>query len=138
VAQPVPPAAQPSPSAAAAPQAAPSPPPAEAAADTRPQLEALVAAYASAIEARSVPEIRRLYPGMTGPQQKAWEQFFSRARAVKVRLSIAQLDVNGATADLTVTGGLEYVADGLTQHQPMRFQATVAQLTEGWRLRTLR
>jgi len=138
VAQPVPPAAQPAPSAAAAPQAAPSPPPAEEPADSRAQLEALVAAYASAIEARSVPEIRGLYPGMTGPQQKAWEQFFSRARAVKVRLSIAQLDVNGATADLTVTGGLEYVADGLTQHQPMRFQATAAQLTEGWRLRTLR
>jgi len=137
VAKPAPIAApQPAPPAAAAQPAPPSAQPAETPADARAPLEALVAAYASAIESRSVLEIRRFYPGMTGPQQRAWEQFFGRVRAVQVWLSIAQLDVNGATADLTVTG--EFEADGRAPRQPMRFQATAAQMAGGWRFRSVR
>ncbi|MBI1723047.1 MAG: protein kinase, partial [Gemmatimonadetes bacterium] len=66
---PVQPAPQPAPQAAApaAPQpAAPAAPPA----DPRAEIQQLVAAYARAIESRSVAEIRRVYPGLTGSQQQ--------------------------------------------------------------------
>jgi hypothetical protein len=135
-----PPSSAPQPAAAAteAPQAPASVPPADPSADARPQLEALVAAYAAAIEARSLLELRRLYPGMTGPQQQAWEQFFHRVRTVRVQLSVARLAVDGATADLTVAGSYAFEADGPTQHLAMRFQATAALMDEGWRFRTVR
>jgi hypothetical protein len=112
-----------------------SPPPA---ADPRPQIEALVADYARAIEARSVTEIRRVYPSLTSAQQKDWEQFFRAARSVKAQLAISQLDLRGDAADLAVTGRLDFDAGGGTQHQPMSFRATAARLGGVWRLTVVR
>ncbi len=120
--------------AAPAPPAPPAPP-----ADPRPEIEQLVATYARAIESRSVAEIRRVYPGLTGTQQQSWEQFFQSVRSVRARLGITRLDVGEGTAELAVSGGYDYDAGtGRTQHQDVTFRATAAQEGGAWKLRTVR
>jgi serine/threonine-protein kinase len=111
----------------------------EPAADPRPDIEELIAAYARAIESRSVTEIRRLYPGITAQQQQEWEQFFRMVKAVKARLAISRLELSGETADLAVTGSYEYDGGGgRSVRQPASFQATAARDGGTWRLRTVR
>ncbi len=105
--------------------------------DPRPQIEELIAAYARAIEARSIVEIRRVYPSLTGDQQRDWEQFFRAARTVKAQLAVARLDLGSGTADVAVSGGLDFDAGGGTQHQPMSFRATAALENGAWRLRSV-
>ena len=107
--------------------------------DPRPDLEQLLAAYSRSIESRSVAEIRRAYPGLTGPQQQGWEQFFQTVRTVRARLAITGLDVSGTRAEFTVSGAYEYEASGgRTQRQPVSFRASAEFADGGWRLRTIR
>ena len=132
-----PPQAAPAAAAQPAPvQPAPSPPPAEPE-DPRPQIEALISAYARAIESRSVTEIRGVYPSLTSDQQRDWEQFFRATRSVRARLAVAGLDVRTGTADIAVSGGLDFDAGSGTQHQPMSFRATAALENGTWRLRSV-
>jgi len=121
----------------AAPQTvAPTPAPAS---DPRPEIEQLLAAYARAIESRSVAELRQVYPGLTGAQQQGWEQFFQSTRSIRARLAITRLDVAGPSADLSVSGAYDYDAGGgRTEHQPVTFRATAAQDGGAWRFRTIR
>jgi len=147
---PAPVAAAPAPSVPAASAPAPSPPAQESAAgappasgarqpaDPRPALEALVAAYARAIESRSVAEIRRVYPRLTDTQQQSWEQFFQAAHKVSAELGVSSLDVNGSTADLAVTGTLAYDVGSGTQRQPLNFRATAVLVGDAWTLMSVR
>jgi serine/threonine-protein kinase len=133
--------AAPTTSPAAAPAAvAPAPTPAvpEPAADPRPDIENLIAAYARALEQRSIAEVRRVYPSITSDQQRDWEQFFRAARSVKARLAVTRLDVGAGSADLTVSGGLEFDTGGGPQSQAMSFRATAALENGAWRLRSVR
>ncbi|HET7470651.1 MAG TPA: serine/threonine-protein kinase, partial [Gemmatimonadales bacterium] len=70
--------------------AAPQPPP-----DPSPRVRALFAEYAGAIETRSVPAIRQVYPGLTDKQASDWTQFFKAVSDVKVQLQMTRLDVRG-------------------------------------------
>jgi len=135
---PVPPTPQPAASAVTQAVPAPAPEAPEPAPDARPQIEELIAAYARAIEARNIGEIRRLYPSLTSDQQRDWEQFFHAARNVRAQLTVTRLDVNGAAADVTVGGSLEYDTGNGTQHQPMSFHASAALENGVWRLRSVR
>ena len=131
----------PAPSAPAQESAAGAPPASGATrqpADPRPALEALVAAYARAIESRSVAEIRRVYPRLTDAQQQSWEQFFQAAHKVSAELGVSSLDVNGSTADLAVTGTLAYDAGSGTQRQAMNFRATAVLVGDAWTLMSVR
>jgi serine/threonine-protein kinase len=112
--------------------------PPAAASDPRPEIEQLVAAYARAIEARSVSEVRRVYPGLTASQQQGWERFFQSARTVRARLAITSLDVNGAVASLSVSGAYEYEAGAGPQRQSVNFAATAVRDADGWRLQSVR
>jgi serine/threonine-protein kinase len=139
-----PPQNNPAPASVPAPQpavTAPAPTPAAPAAapvDPRPEIEQLVAAYARAIEARNVAEMRRLYPGMTGTQQQGWEQFFRSVRNVQASLAITRYESGNDTAELSVSGGYDYDGSGGRQHQPASFRATVAPEGGAWRFRTIR
>jgi serine/threonine-protein kinase len=109
------------------------------AADPRDDLERLVAAYARAIESRSVAEIRRVYPGLTASQQQGWEQFFPSVRSLRARLAITQLNLGEQAADLVVSGGYDYDGSGgRTEHQAVTFRATAANEGGTWKLRSVR
>jgi hypothetical protein len=99
---PAPAAATGAPAAPAAPvttPAAPQPPP-----DPSPRVRALFAEYAGAIETRSVPAIRQVYPGLTDKQAGDWAQFFKAVSDVKVGLQVTRLDVRGDVGEVELAG----------------------------------
>jgi hypothetical protein len=91
-----PPAAPPAPTLT---PAAPAPP-----ADPSPRVRALFAEYAGAIETRSVPAIRKVYPGLTDKQASDWTQFFKAVSDVKVGLQVTRLDVRGDVGEVELAG----------------------------------
>jgi hypothetical protein len=123
---------------AGAPSASENPPPAPApatAADIAPVIEA----YARAIESRDVSAIRRVYPGLTGDQQRGFEQFFQAARKVNVTLRVTNVDGSSSSADAKVSGTYEYEnTSGRTDRQPVSFAATLKRDGGAWRLVSLR
>jgi tRNA A-37 threonylcarbamoyl transferase component Bud32 len=116
----------------------PSPPPKPA--DPAPDIRGVVADYAGAIEAKSVPGLQRIYPAMTGLQARGWEQFFQLVRDVKARISVSKLDVSGATAEAQITGTYEYLntSTGRAETQPVAFQASFRNEGGKWRIREVR
>jgi serine/threonine protein kinase len=108
--------------------------------DPAPEIRGVVAAYAGAIEARSLADLQRVYPGMTSVQQRGWEQFFQLVRDVKARLSVARLDVSGGSADAQITGTYDYLntSTGRAVTQPVEFRAAFKNESGRWRISQVR
>jgi hypothetical protein len=117
-------------------QESPSTPAAPTAADIAPTVEAL----ARAIESKDIGAIRRVYPGLTGDQQRRFEQFFQAARTINASFSVANVAPSGpATADAQLVGAYEYVTTaGKTERQPVRFAITLGHDGGRWRLTSMR
>ena len=114
-------------------------PPVVAPRDPRPDLEALVGAFAKALESLSISELRRAYPGMTSAQQSGWEQFFSSVTALDAELSVTNIDVTDAAAELRITGAYTYTGrNGKRDSQPVSFTATARREGSSWRLMSIR
>ena len=109
-------------------------------ADPAPEIRAVVAEYAGAIESKSLAGLQRVYPGMTAIQQRGWEQFFQLVRDVKARLSVARLDTATGTADAQVTGTYTYLntSSGRTESQPVSFRASFRNEGGRWRISQVR
>jgi serine/threonine-protein kinase len=116
------------------------PTPAPKAADPTPEIRGVVAEYAGAVESESLDSLRRVYPGMTGVQQRGWEQFFQLVRDVKARLSVARLEAAGGTAEAQITGTYTYLntSSGRTESQPVSFHATFRNEGGRWRISQVR
>lgn len=114
--------------------------PATTPATDRAAIEALLARYESAIEARDIPAIRALYPGMTAAQQSDWRQFFGTVQNVRATLAIAQLDLAGSTADLRVTGSYRYenTSTRRSEEQPISFRASLVRDGANWRISAIK
>ena len=115
----------------------PAPPPVtERAPDARPGVLAAVSAYARAIESMSLRNLQAAYPGMTGVQERGWEQFFQLVRDVKAELSAQQLRVAGDAADAQVTGTYLYqnTSTGRQERQPVSFHASFKRQGGVWRI----
>jgi serine/threonine protein kinase len=130
VAESTPPPAPP----AAAPKPAPKP------ADPRTEIQGVVGEYARAIESKSLQDLQRVYPGMTGVQQRGWEQFFQLVRDVSARLSIGGLNVSSGTADAQISGTYTYLntSTGRAENQPVSFHASFRQEGGRWRISQVR
>jgi hypothetical protein len=139
VAPPVPPSA-PAPAAAAPAPApvrpsAPTPP-----SDPAPAIRALFTEYAEAIESRSIPAIRRVYPGLSPAQSKEWEEFFGAVDAIDVDLQVSDLAVSGDSADARLSGVYVFQNPGTrrNQREPVSFQARLRRMGGEWRIEDLR
>jgi serine/threonine protein kinase len=134
-------AARPSttPSLVAPPPASPATP-APAPVDQRPAIRKIINDYSSAIEAQSLNDLRRVYPGMTPLQQRGWEQFFQVVRDVKVQLTVGQLDVGKDTAGAQITGTYVYrnTTTGRIEQQPVSFHATLKRDGGQWLISQVR
>jgi serine/threonine protein kinase len=121
---------------------APPPAPPPAANDPRPEIQKVIADYATALESRDIDQLRHTYPGMTAAQQGSWQTFFDRVRNLKATLGIASLSVaaGGASADATVSGVYEYdnASTGRAERRPVTFRATLAHDANGWRITAIR
>jgi serine/threonine-protein kinase len=120
---------------AAVPPRPPAPP-----SDPRPDIRAVLADYVAAVESESLAELRRVYPAMTMPQQRGWEQFFQLVRNVKAELAIGRLDVSDASAEAQVNGSYTYLNTSTQriEHQPVAFRASLAREAGRWRILQIR
>jgi hypothetical protein len=114
--------------------------PAPKAVDPAPAIRRVVADYAAAIESRSLPDLQRVYPGMTSAQQQGWNQFFQTVRDVKARLSVTQLNASGSSADAQVAGTYDYLntSTGRAERQPVSFRASFKNDSSRWRISQVR
>jgi len=117
-------------------------PPPPVAPDPRPDIQRVIADYATALESREIEQVRHTYPGMTAAQQGSWQTFFDRVRNLKATLGIASLTVaaGGGSADATVSGVYEYdnASTGRAERRPVTFRATLARDANGWRITAIR
>lgn len=99
----------------------------------------VVAAYARAIESRDIGSIRRVYPGLTGEQQRGFEQFFQSARNINVTFRVVNAEATGASADARLVGSYEYfTTSGKAERQPVSFAAALRHDGSVWRLVSVR
>jgi serine/threonine protein kinase len=124
------------PAAVAKPPAPPPAPGTEKRPDARPAILGAIAAYARAIEMKSLPQLQSVYPGMTPMQQRGWEQFFQLVRDVKAELAAQELGVAGDAADAQVTGTYVYLntSTGRQERQPVSFRASFRKQGDTWRI----
>jgi tRNA A-37 threonylcarbamoyl transferase component Bud32 len=110
--------------------------------DPTPAIHAVFAEYAQAIESRSIPAIRRVYPGLSPAQSKDWEDFFAAVSAIDVDLAVSDLAVSGDSADARLSGVYVFQNPGThrTVREPVSFQAHLRRQGGGgdWRIETLR
>jgi eukaryotic-like serine/threonine-protein kinase len=126
-----------------APPSVPTVSPPSAAAPPQPSAEAEIAAvvqaYARAIDAKDIAELRRLYPDMTRTQQRGFEDFFGYTRSLRALLSIAGLQVDGANADARLSGNYEFITTaGKSDKQAVSFRATLRRESGVWRFVSIR
>jgi serine/threonine protein kinase len=137
---PAPPVAAPPPTSALTPKPPPVPAPPTTPADPAPQVRAVVSEYAAAVQSGSLSELRRVYPAMTLPQQRGWEQFFQLVRDVKADLTVGRLDVTDGSAEAQVGGSYTYLNTSTqrTENQPVAFRATLRREGGRWRIAQIR
>jgi len=101
--------------------------------DPRPAIARVVAAYAAAIESRSLTNIRQVYPGMSSEQEAGWRQFFDSVREVDVRLEISALQLSGDSAECTLSGlyVFENATTRRTEQQPASIRMTLGRSAAG-------
>jgi ketosteroid isomerase-like protein len=103
-------------------------------------IHAVVAEYVQAIESRSIPAIRRVYPGLSPAQSKDWEDFFGAVSEIDVELAVSDLAVSGDSADARVGGVYVFQNPGTrrTVREPVNLQARLRRQGGEWRIEALR
>jgi serine/threonine-protein kinase len=130
--------AAPPPSGGASNNPPPSAPPANPAAASA-EINAVVDAYARAIESRDVGELRRVYGSMTADQASAFGDFFKSTRTLRAALAAKSLRVDGTKATAHVTGTYEFTTTtGRTQSQAVAFDAELRRESGAWKLVAIR
>jgi len=125
----------PQPVSAPAPSATPPPKPVNPSVE----IDAVVAAYARAIESRDVLEVRRAYPGASSAQLNGFDEFFKTLRSMRVSFTVSGLDVRGDVADARLIGAYDYVTNGgKSERQPLNIQASFRRDGAGWKLISVR
>jgi hypothetical protein len=97
-----------SPGAAPALPAATTPPRAPAAperraADPQEAIRRVLQQYSAALEARNLPALKQVWPGLGGAQERAIKAEFDNARQISVTLDSPRIQVSGATATVVAT-----------------------------------
>jgi serine/threonine-protein kinase len=101
--------------------------------DPRPEIERVLEQYRRAIETEDIEQLKRAYPGMTGEQERAWEQFFGNATDFRAALNILDLSVDGASGRARVEATYEYRTTR-QETQTFVFTAELRRGADGWRL----
>jgi serine/threonine-protein kinase len=139
-----PPAVTPTVSTAATNVAAPvSRPPAPATptstANASAEIEAVLDAYAHAIESRDMTQLRRAYASITADQSRAFSDFFASTRTLHASLSTRGVHVDGNSATASVSGVYEFTTNtGREQTQSVNFTVELRRDGGAWRLVAVR
>jgi hypothetical protein len=109
------------------------PEPAAQAANAEVAIREVIAQYVSGLASRSLPALKRIWPSLTGNQERAIRSEFDNARSVQARFSEPRVTVNGDTA--TVTGVREYnlvTQDGQRLSTVTRTTITLHRSGDAW------
>ncbi|HJP87191.1 MAG TPA: protein kinase [Gemmatimonadaceae bacterium] len=114
----------------------PTPPKAATVGDLSPVVES----YARALESKDMGAVRRIYPGISGAQQRNLQAFFQIARDLNVTFRIEDLSSNATSAEATLAGTYDYVNTTTNdqKHVPVSFAASFQRDGNVWRLTGLR
>jgi len=88
-----------------------------------------VESYRQGYENRSIDQLRRAWPSMTGKEAKDIQQFFHVASAVQVQLPCKAPRISGGTAQVDCTLTMQFMAGGSKTSQA--FSATFALRNSG-------
>ena len=117
-------------------ETAPAPAPKAA---TPSDIQPLVSAFARAIESGSINNVRAVYPGITGFQQRGFETFFQRARNINVSFRIENFDGTPSSADARLVGSYEFInSDDKPDRRPVTFEVTFQRDGNAWRMASMR
>ena len=103
-------------------------------------LSPVVEAYARALESKDINAVRRIYPAMSGVQQRNLQAFFQIARDLDVTFRIEDLSSTTTSAEATLAGTYKYVNSTTNdeKHVPVSFAASFQRDGNVWRLSALR
>jgi hypothetical protein len=120
------------------PKESPAPPAPKAA--TTSDLGPVVEAYARALESKDINAVRRIYPGISGVQQRNLVAFFQIAKDLNVTFRIEDLSSTTTSAEATLAGRYDYVNSSTNdeKHVPVSFAASFQRDGNVWRLSALR
>lgn len=106
---------------------------------TREAILTLLSRYAAALEARSLPRLRQVWPGLSGTQERAIADEFQHARSISVSLAEPRIEMQGATAIASCrrTYRLE-TQDGQRLETVTRTLFTLRQSAGGWVIEQVR
>lgn len=112
------------------------PPPAPTAA-ARPEIEALLGAYARALQDEDLSAARGLYPGMSADEERNWTGFFANVRDLRVSIALRDLTLDGDEADAAVAMTLVY-RDTRQQERTNTLGMTLRRQDGAWRIMRIR
>ncbi len=103
------------------------------------EINAVIDAYARAIESRSIDQLRHAYAAITSDQARAFSDFFASTRTLRATLAVKALHVDGASATASVAGIYEYTTtNGRSQQQSVSFQTELRREASAWKLTAVR
>jgi eukaryotic-like serine/threonine-protein kinase len=115
------------------------PPPLASPSNQRPEISAVIDAYARAIESRDVAELRRSYATLTTDQARAFRDFFASTRELRATLEVQNLRVDGNSATARVSGVYEFTTNaGRADRQAVTFDVELRRDAGSWRLIAVR
>ncbi len=108
--------------------------------DPREAVDALIQAYARALESRQISEVRKVYPGIQPEQETQLSTTLRSLEQLKVTFKIGALDVRGDEATATVSGQYEFFSreNRRTERLPVNIVATMQNGASGWMIRQIR
>lgn len=104
---------------------------------TAADVRAVVVAYIAAVNARQMPEMRRLWPTMPDDAARGWQQWFKAATDLSVELvSTDEPTVNGPHAEMVVvyTIGGFIPSQGALPRRPLKFRTKFERDRWGWQI----
>jgi hypothetical protein len=134
----------PAPAPAPPPVVAKTPPPpgptAPTAEETRAAIQRVVDEYATALTARNLADVRRVYPALSDDERKRWETFFGSTQDVAITLRANAPEISGSSATARVVGVYAYknTTNNRACRQPVEFDMTFARDAGTWQIRGIR
>ena len=105
--------------------------------DHRAEITRVMDRFVSAIEARDVNQLRRVYPGLTEQDEASWASFFETSDSLKMTATLADMTVGDGVAQALLNGRYDYMRSG----EPRSFDVHLAvefQLGDtGWMVKSV-
>jgi serine/threonine protein kinase len=105
------------PASVSTPKPIPPPPPANTPEIDRGIIAGILQQYVTCLQSRDLPGLKKIWPGLAGPQERALQDEFDTARKIQVQFSDVQITINGDAATLSARRSYAIQAADGSRHQ---------------------